>query len=407
MPYFDSLGHCCPTYKNPSDFFMSLAADEANVAQLAELQLQRWALRQAQGQLPQGGGSDVEAPLPAAAPAQAQQQAPAAQGADATGAPDSPRRAAAAGGGAVTLRMEAPGAQLQVGAPVVCQPLARAPAPAALPPAADPRLRTAAPQAAEVGAGGAQGPAVPAWFQVQVLAQRFLRSWLRHPLLLASELGQFIFMAVFLGGWPSGAWGCGARRWRGLPLPGLRGLPLLGGGGAAHGPSRGSGTLWAPSWRTRHHSYPSATRVPAARPQRTPHHHHPTHHHHPLTPAAGLTYLRITSSLPNGLQDRVSSIFFVLASLVWVPSYTIIVVWDKERLLLRRESANGAYRCAACCRLPAARCPLPAACRPLPAACCWATQWPQPPTLHLHHMPPHPHTTAHPPGPPPSSWPRP
>lgn len=32
-----------------------------------------------------------------------------------------------------------------------------------------------------------------------VLAQRFFRSWARHPMLLASELGQFLFIALFLG----------------------------------------------------------------------------------------------------------------------------------------------------------------------------------------------------------------
>jgi hypothetical protein len=56
VPYFDSLGHCCPTYKNPSDFFMSLAADEGKVEQLAALQLKRWAQQQQSV-----GDSDVEA----------------------------------------------------------------------------------------------------------------------------------------------------------------------------------------------------------------------------------------------------------------------------------------------------------------------------------------------------------
>jgi hypothetical protein len=65
--------------------------------------------------------------------------------------------------------------------------------------------------------------------------------------------------------------------------------------------------------------------------------------------------------------------FFALAALVFVPSYTIIVVWDKERLLLKRESANGAYRCAA-----AGRHVLFLVCS---CSCCETLLWQQPDML--------------------------
>ena len=63
--------------------------------------------------------------------------------------------------------------------------------------------------------------------------------------------------------------------------------------------------------------------------------------------AAGLLYLRMGTSLPTDLSDRVSSLWFSLAIIMFTPSFTALVVWDKERLLLRRESATGA-RCRAC-----------------------------------------------------------
>ena len=46
--------------------------------------------------------------------------------------------------------------------------------------------------------------------------------------------------------------------------------------------------------------------------------------------------------LPTDLSDRVSGLWFSLAIISFTPSFTALVVWDKERLLLRRESATGA-----------------------------------------------------------------
>ena len=61
---------------------------------------------------------------------------------------------------------------------------------------------------------------------------------------------------------------------------------------------------------------------------------------------AGLLYLRMGTSLPMDLSDRVSGLWFSLAIIMFTPSFTALVVWDKERLLLRRESATGACCCA-------------------------------------------------------------
>ncbi len=48
------------------------------------------------------------------------------------------------------------------------------------------------------------------------------------------------------------------------------------------------------------------------------------------------------------LSDRVSGLWFSLAIIMFTPSFTALVVWDKERLLLRRESATGACCCGVC-----------------------------------------------------------
>ena len=58
----------------------------------------------------------------------------------------------------------------------------------------------------------------------------------------------------------------------------------------------------------------------------------------------GLLYLNASLLLPNAPSDRMSSIFLVLTLLMFVPSYTALVVWDYERQLLRRESETGTYR---------------------------------------------------------------
>lgn len=57
----------------------------------------------------------------------------------------------------------------------------------------------------------------------------------------------------------------------------------------------------------------------------------------------GLMYLRVGDSADAGARDRVASIWFSMAILSFVPSYTALTVWDRERVLLRREIAQGMY----------------------------------------------------------------
>ncbi|GIL85954.1 hypothetical protein Vretimale_9015 [Volvox reticuliferus] len=45
----------------------------------------------------------------------------------------------------------------------------------------------------------AQMAGVPLWFQVYVLSVRYWRTWIRNPVMMASELVQYIFTAIFIG----------------------------------------------------------------------------------------------------------------------------------------------------------------------------------------------------------------
>jgi len=58
----------------------------------------------------------------------------------------------------------------------------------------------------------------------------------------------------------------------------------------------------------------------------------------------GLLYLRSPLALPNAPFDRMGAIFVVLTMLSLTPSYTVLVVWDHERQLLRRETSTNMYR---------------------------------------------------------------
>jgi ABC-type multidrug transport system ATPase subunit len=41
LPYFEAAGHACPLYRNPTDFFMSLASSPASLAELADAWVQQ------------------------------------------------------------------------------------------------------------------------------------------------------------------------------------------------------------------------------------------------------------------------------------------------------------------------------------------------------------------------------
>lgn len=58
----------------------------------------------------------------------------------------------------------------------------------------------------------------------------------------------------------------------------------------------------------------------------------------------GLMYLQLNNSIETGVQDRLASIWFGMAVLSFTPSYTAVTVWDRERVLLRRECGQAMYR---------------------------------------------------------------
>jgi hypothetical protein len=58
----------------------------------------------------------------------------------------------------------------------------------------------------------------------------------------------------------------------------------------------------------------------------------------------GLLYLRSPLALPNAPFDRMGAMFVVLTMLSLTPSYTVLVMWDHERQLLRRETSTNMYK---------------------------------------------------------------
>lgn len=57
----------------------------------------------------------------------------------------------------------------------------------------------------------------------------------------------------------------------------------------------------------------------------------------------GLMYLRLNHSIATGVNDRIASMWFALAILSFTPSYTAVTQWERERVLLRRETQGGMY----------------------------------------------------------------
>ncbi|KAI7840867.1 hypothetical protein COHA_005397 [Chlorella ohadii] len=57
----------------------------------------------------------------------------------------------------------------------------------------------------------------------------------------------------------------------------------------------------------------------------------------------GLVWLQVNDSLATGPNDRAASMWFSMAVMSFTPAYTAAVIWDKDRLLLRRESQTGMY----------------------------------------------------------------
>lgn len=61
----------------------------------------------------------------------------------------------------------------------------------------------------------------------------------------------------------------------------------------------------------------------------------------------GLMYLQVNNSVETGVQDRLASLWFGMAVLSFTPSFTAVTVWDRERVLLRREAGQAMYSVSA------------------------------------------------------------
>lgn len=58
-------------------------------------------------------------------------------------------------------------------------------------------------------------------------------------------------------------------------------------------------------------------------------------------------YLQVNNSVETGVSDRAASMWFALAVLSFTPSYTAVTLWDRDRILLRRETAQRMYSVSA------------------------------------------------------------
>ena len=57
----------------------------------------------------------------------------------------------------------------------------------------------------------------------------------------------------------------------------------------------------------------------------------------------GLMYLQLNNSVETGVNDRLASLWFGMAVLSFTPSYTAVTLWDRDRVLLRREVGQAMY----------------------------------------------------------------
>lgn len=57
----------------------------------------------------------------------------------------------------------------------------------------------------------------------------------------------------------------------------------------------------------------------------------------------GLLYLQLNNSIETGVSDRLGAIFLAAAITSFTPSYTAVTIWDRERVLLRRETSQAMY----------------------------------------------------------------
>ena len=58
---------------------------------------------------------------------------------------------------------------------------------------------------------------------------------------------------------------------------------------------------------------------------------------------AGGMYFGISNDLVDGTFDRAASSFFILVTIAFTPPFTVITVWQDERVLVKREVNQNVY----------------------------------------------------------------
>lgn len=176
VEWFGKQGFVTPTYKNPTDYFMSVIKVPENATRLADKQ------REEDLQLLLQASSTPEADPSAAATAGKQL---------ALAASNPPSAAQVADPSHVSLEV----ASASAGAPRATNPSARglslmAPSES---------VGTVTSLGKIFGSSAARTDGAPLWYQVAILVIRMMRNWIRNPIMLASEVLQYVFISVFVG----------------------------------------------------------------------------------------------------------------------------------------------------------------------------------------------------------------
>ncbi|MEW5313182.1 MAG: hypothetical protein WDW38_004769 [Sanguina aurantia] len=201
VQHFTAAGHICPMYKNPTDFFLTVIRDVETANALADF----WRKCQLTAAV-------TPAPDPAATPLVAAAAAPSIPAAPPSQPPSPPAH-----------RHTQPSATVTATTPTATA-TATTPTATAVVLQVAPAASLSIAVALQVGSSEAlphrikqvsmtrrwpcgwsdaaeadAAQQAPMWQQVTVLSQRNLRSWIRSPVLLASELIQYLFISIFIG----------------------------------------------------------------------------------------------------------------------------------------------------------------------------------------------------------------
>ncbi|KAG2423172.1 hypothetical protein HXX76_010940 [Chlamydomonas incerta] len=190
VDFFAAAGYSCPAFKNPTDYFMSvITRDEAAVDTLATAYAK---LRPSLLAAAADEGRATASQLGLAATAGGGWSTYSSGGGALAATPQaSQRRADFAAATAAAAPADIGGAAGAAGAA-----MADAPAGAV---AVDVGEGRECDDGDDAGVEEPAGPLVPTWFQVSVLTARVWRTWIRSPVMLASELVQYVFVALFIG----------------------------------------------------------------------------------------------------------------------------------------------------------------------------------------------------------------